>query len=247
MPPSHADFKKLARRVVRLVAVSSPESMALFAARRGFPDAIVDDLRSIYTEVKAPPPRPVRKADYLAAILKHLDPTVTDAQVAEAVAASTGVDEAPVICSGLHVEDLLEELDSDGDELAAIRASQALERARLQRAARERAQVRLDAVDPPAPPPVELITVETPVKWTQRIAKTYLPPGCKISMHVVGGSRWQVTAPAYLPKDRSRAFDRHDEGSVRAALLFVLRVAWAAYTYHTGGQCSFDLSAGADA
>ena len=61
--------------------------------------------------------------------------------------------------------------------------------------------------------------------WNQREAKKYLPPMCKITMHLAGGQRWTLTSPDFEgSRDRTVSFGRVN--SCFQALCTRLKLAW---------------------
>ena len=76
---------------------------------------------------------------------------------------------------------------------------------------------------------------------TEEDAKQYLPPGARISKDALRENRWRVRS-AELGGERTKSFGSKSTTSDWEALVFVVRLAWAAYTGRHGGACPFDFA-----
>ena len=240
VPPSNAAFRASSREALRLWPQAKHNSLAAVAAARGFVGFTVEDLLSLHGFLKIEGKAPRTKAPLIACIFRYVVEGVTEAEIQAAIEADPEQDVEDVTVTGVSPDDMpVEDMEEESlNEVLELAREQA---ARRSRAAENRRAVAVAAVAPVAPPALVPQPIPVPLRWTQRLAKGYCPPGCLLSLHRVGGFRWSILFQAHLPGERSKAFTDVKDKSATDALLFVLNIAWGCYTRATGEQCPWLL------
>jgi hypothetical protein len=153
------------------------------------------------------------------------------------------------------MEDMRGEADEDDAELAASVTAlrEQLERARSARERRRAAALGGElAAAPPAAPPAApaaaaprarlfIARPEGPI--TAAMAQQWCPPGCRVSKDDRRENRWRLRGDVLrvlgLGAERSRAWGPRGAADEWQALIFVLRLGWAAHQQATGEDGAF--------
>ena len=213
----------------------------MYVAKTAFHRCTVPHLQFLRTKFGITDrPRPTKRQQYVAELIRRFDPTVSEEQVNQRIDQGADIDDDDVATGVYNEQALLDFLCVDDEELVMQEAKEMQDHIHEQRRLRR---------NPPTMPrpvlatPLAAVPRQTIVdegEWTQPRAKRLLPPLAKITLHTLGGTRWTISHPRFPgSSDRSKSFGDTTGFSSFRALVHLLRLAWALHTGSTGEVCPY--------
>lgn len=227
--------------------------MCLHASKTGFNNLSVHRCQALFKLLQAPHkgPLPRREADIVVALIKFVEPNVSQQEIEERLELrNKKVSAAEQPSTILMDEDAMKlaEFVIDGHEFST-KYQELVEKAvakaaasRTSRAASSSgASASKTATSSSTDKAHRPIRPEGSGTMREAEARAFAPPGCNLHEESKWCMRWRLTMPHKdaPPYSHSRSF-KDDDGS-HAAMLAVLRWGWEHHTAMTGQKCPYDL------